>query len=142
MFERKGYVYRFMGINNEVLYVGKTVNLSRRFKQHFSDKSHLAHTDLYSKVQRIEYITCKDEFQALQNELYWINLYKPKYNTASKIRQAIKLDPSIKSNWKVYKVLITLSNEQQKANERYAKYMPIAMTVFFIATILLILGGV
>ena len=86
---RKGYVYKFLDEKNNVLYIGKTVNMEQRMKNHFSKKSHLANTDLYSKVQRIEYLTCKDEFEALQKELTYINLYKPKYNTASKIKQLI-----------------------------------------------------
>ena len=75
MLERKSYCYRFLDGKNKVLYVGKTVNMHNRMKNHFSKKSHLANTDLYSQVQRIEYITCKDEVQSLQNELYYINLY-------------------------------------------------------------------
>ena len=55
MFERKSYIYRFLDMNNTVLYVGKTVNLANRMKNHFSKKSHLANTDLYNQVQRIEY---------------------------------------------------------------------------------------
>ena len=72
---RKGYVYKFIDEKNNVLYVGKTVNMDARMKNHFSKKSHLAHTDLYNKVQRIEYMTCKNEFEALQKELMYINFY-------------------------------------------------------------------
>ena len=140
MFERKSYVYRFMDMNNNVLYVGKTVNLSNRMKNHFSKKSHLANTDLYKQVQRIEYITCKDEFQSLQNELYYINLYKPRYNSQSKIKQLIKRDPSIKDNWKVWKVIKAMDNKQAQINHRREKYIPIAMSVFFIITILVMLN--
>ena len=140
MFDRKGYVYRFLDMNNQVLYVGKTVNLSNRMKNHFSKRSHLAHTDLYSKVQRIEYITCKNEFQSLQNELYYINYYKPKYNSASKIKQLIKADPSIESNWKVWKVIKPMPLEVVKINEKREKYLPIAMTLFFVATVLIMLN--
>ena len=140
MFERKGYVYRLMSMNNDVLYVGKTVNMHNRMKNHFSSKSHLAHTDLYKQVQRIEYITCKDEFQSLQNELYYINLYKPRYNSQSKIKQLIKRDPSIKDNWKVWKVIKTMDSKQAQINHRREKYLPIAMSVFFIITILVMLN--
>ena len=139
MFERKSYVYRFLDMNNTVLYVGKTVNLANRMKNHFSKKSHLAHTDLYKQVQRIEYITCKDEFQSLQNELYYINLYKPRYNSQSKIKQLIKRDKNINDNWKVYKVIKPMDSKQAQINHRREKYLPIAMSVFFIASILIML---
>ena len=140
MFERKGFVYKFVDMENKVLYVGKTVNMHNRIKNHFSKKSHLANTDLYKQVQRIEYITCKDEFQSLQHELYYINLYKPRYNSQSKIKQLIKRDPSIKDNWKVWKVIKTMDSKQAQINHRREKYLPIAMSVFFIITILVMLN--
>lgn len=131
--ERKGYVYRFIGMNNQILYIGKTINLNLRMKNHFSSKSHLAHTDLYSKVQRIEYITCKSEYEALQKELMYINYYKPRYNSASKIKQLI--DPPSNDKWKVWKVIKEMPREQQKQNDRIAKLLPIAMCLFFFSII-------
>ena len=140
MFERKSYCYRFLDEKNNILYVGKTVNMHNRMKNHFSRKSHLANTDLYNQVQRIEYITCKDEFQSLQHELYYINLYKPKYNSQSKIKQMIKRDSSINDNWKLWKVIKPIDSKQEQINYRREKYLPLAMSVFFIITILVMLN--
>ena len=140
MFERKSYCYRFLDEKNNVLYVGKTVNMHNRMKNHFSKKSHLANTDLYNQVQRIEYITCKDEFQSLQNELYYINLYKPRYNSQSKIKGMIKIDKSINDNWKLWKVIKPLDSKQEQINYRREKYLPVAMSVFFIVTIIVMLN--
>ena len=140
MFERKSYCYRFLDEKNKVLYVGKTVNMHNRMKNHFSRKSHLANTDLYNQVQRIEYITCKDEFQSLQHELYYINLYKPRYNSQSKIKGMIKIDKSINDNWKVWKVIKTMDSKQEQINYRREKYLPVAMSVFFIVTIIVMLN--
>ena len=134
MIQRKGYVYRFMSDKNQVLYIGKTVNMDQRMKHHFSKKSHLAHTDLYTKVQRIEYMTCKSEYEALQKELAYINFYKPRYNSASKIKQLI--DPPGNDRWKVYKVIRPLSKEQEKTNENIEKWLPIVMCLFFISIII------
>ena len=134
MIQRKGYVYRFMSDKNQVLYVGKTVNMDQRMKHHFSKKSHLAHTDLYTRVQRIEYMTCKSEYEALQKELMYINFYKPKFNTASKIKQLI--DPPGNDKWKVYKVIRPLTKEQEKTNRNIQKWLPIAMCLFFISIII------
>lgn len=139
MFERKGYVYKMIDMSNQVLYVGKTVNITRRMKQHFSNKSHLYGRGLYENIQRIEYITCKNEYESLQTELYYINFYKPKFNKESKIADFVAIDNNINKNWKVWKVLKSIPLEQQLLNERYAKYMPLAMGVFFIATILTLL---
>ena len=134
MIQRKGYVYRFMSDKNQVLYVGKTVNMDQRMKHHFSKKSHLAHTDLYTRVQRIEYMTCKSEYEALQKELAYINFYKPKYNSASKIRQLI--DPPQGDKWKVYKIIRPLTREQEKTNENMRRFLPIAICLFFISIII------
>ena len=134
MIQRKGFVYKFISDKNQVLYVGKTVNMDARMKNHFSKKSHLAHTDLYTKVQRIEYITCKSEYEALQKELAYINFYKPRYNSASKIKQLI--DPPGNDKWKVYKVIKPLTTEQEKTNRNIQKWLPIAMCLFFISIII------
>ena len=107
MIQRKGFVYKFISDKNQVLYVGKTVNMDARMKQHFSKKSHLHGSGLYEQIQRIEYMTCKNEFEALQKELMYINFYKPKFNTASKIKQLI--DPPGNDKWKVYKVIKPLT---------------------------------
>ena len=135
MIQRKGFVYKFISDKNQVLYVGKTVNMDARMKQHFSKKSHLFGSGLYEQIQRIEYMTCKNEFEALQKELMYINFYKPKFNTASKIKQLI--DPPPKSDkWKVYKVIRPLTKEQEKTNRNIQKWLPIAMCLFFISIII------
>ena len=133
MIQRKGYCYRFLDEKNNVLYVGKTVNMDYRMKQHFSKRSHLAHTDLYTKVQRIEYITCKSEYEALQKELAYINFYKPRYNSASKIKQLI--DPPGNDKWKVYKVIRPLTAQQEKTNENIERWLPLVVGLFFASMI-------
>ncbi|MBP3928534.1 MAG: nucleotide excision repair endonuclease [Peptostreptococcaceae bacterium] len=134
MIQRKGYCYRFMSDKNQVLYVGKTVNMDARMKNHFSKKSHLHGSGLYEQVQRIEYITCKSEYDALQKELAYINFYKPRYNSASKIKQLI--DPPGNDKWKVYKVIRPLTREQEKTNENMRRFLPIAICLFFISIII------
>lgn len=135
MLERKGYVYRFIGANAEVLYVGKTVDMPRRMKQHFSEESHLAHTDLYKNTYRIEYMKCATEYDALRVELYFINLYKPRYNTDSKIKNFISKDRTMNHSWKVYKVLKEEPIENVAQRERIAKYMPVAMAILYFGII-------
>lgn len=134
MLERKGYVYKFIDENNRILYIGKTTNMERRMKQHFSSNSHLKKQgkgDIYNKIQRIEYLKCNTEYDALVKELYYINYYKPKYNTASKIKQL--LPPLEKEDrWKVYKVIKPLKKENTIENKIAFKLLPIAMVLFFI----------
>ena len=135
MIQRKGFVYKFISDKNQVLYVGKTVNMDARMKQHFSKKSHLFGSGLYEQIQRIEYMTCKNEFEALQKELMYINFYKPKFNTASKIKQLIDPPPTT-DKWKVYKVIRPLTREQEKTNRNIQKWLPVAMCLFFISIII------
>lgn len=140
MIQRKGYVYKFIDEKNNVLYVGKTVNMDYRMKQHFSKSSHLSHTDLYTKVQRIEYMTCKSEYEALQKELMYINFYKPRYNSASKIKQLI--DPPPKTDrWKVYKVIRPLEAHQERENYIRGKYLPIVIASMFVFIIIYAMKG-
>ena len=134
MLNRKGYVYKFIDEKDNVLYVGKTVNMEQRMKHHFSKKSHLAHTDLYTRVQRIEYMTCKDEFEALQKELIYINFYKPRYNSASKIKQLISPPPT-SDKWKVYKVIKPLEAHQERENYIRDKYLPYVAVASYIAIV-------
>lgn len=142
MLEKKGYVYKFIDENNRVLYIGKTTDMNRRMKQHFnSQNNHLKKQgkgDLYQKVQRIEYFSCKTEYDALVKELFYINYYKPKYNTASKIKQILP-PPTKEENWKLYKEIKPIKKEQFKANERAQKWLPLALTFLFISILIFFL---
>lgn len=70
------YVYRYKNINNEIIYVGQTVRLKERVKQHKSDSWN-------SETYLIEYIELPNQTQMNQYENYYINLYRPKYNISS-----------------------------------------------------------
>ena len=48
------YCYRFKDINNNIIYVGKTVDMNKRMEQHFGGRGHLD-KDCYKSVARIEY---------------------------------------------------------------------------------------
>ena len=48
------YCYRFKDINNNIIYVGKTVDINKRMAQHFGGKGHLD-KDCYKSVAVIEY---------------------------------------------------------------------------------------
>lgn len=74
------FVYRLIDENNEIVYVGKTESLPTRTNQHFSKNSHL-----YPKVKgsklRLQYIAMASTSLMQIREIYYINLYKPRYNT-------------------------------------------------------------
>lgn len=133
--KRKAYVYRFVDDNNNTLYVGKTVNLYNRMKKHWSNTSHLTQNgkgDLYDKVQRIEYISCKSEVEALHKELDYINYYKPRYNTEGKTKEFVNPPEDI-NKWKVYKVLRDASKRTAKLQHVREKWISVVMFLFYIS---------
>lgn len=71
------YLYRFIDENNQIIYVGKTVqNLRDRFRGHY----HLPE-ECYEQTVKIEYATLCTEADLGIYEIYYINQLKPVYNT-------------------------------------------------------------
>ena len=73
-------VYRFLDKERNVLYVGKTQSLPRRVIRHISNSSHLS-KECIDAIDKIEFMTTSSTVLMDIKELYYINLYKPKYNT-------------------------------------------------------------
>ncbi|MDC9719842.1 MAG: excinuclease ABC subunit UvrC [Gammaproteobacteria bacterium] len=74
-------VYRMLDTQNEVLYVGKAVNLKSRVSSYFRGKSHNTKTQLMvSKVASIEITLTHSESEALLLENTLIKRLKPPYN--------------------------------------------------------------
>lgn len=71
----KNYIYRFKNENQEVIYIGKTIDLENRIKKHkhLDDKC-------YEEVETVEYITLNTIDDMDIAERYLIAKYKPKYN--------------------------------------------------------------
>lgn len=67
------YVYRFKDKKDNIIYVGRTKDLYKRFLSH----NYLNRDDVY----KIEYIKCSSEAEMAWKEIYYINLY---YNKLSK----------------------------------------------------------
>lgn len=107
MFNSKSYVYRFLDSSLKPIYVGKTNNLDRRFKQHFT-KGHLS-KECYDSVYSMEYIKVNSELNALLLETFYINKYRPQYNKLNKTYKATSIEDvnlkEIKDNWKTYRVV-------------------------------------
>lgn len=93
MNEKNYYVYRFKDKNDNIIYVGRTINLENRFKQH----EHL--TDI---VKKIEYIECPTETDMVIKEIYYINLYFNENSTNIKDVYDKPTDYGFKDEWKEY----------------------------------------
>ena len=76
-------VYLMHGQRDEIIYVGKAVNLRNRVKQYFqkSRKKRLKIYTMLPQVTRFEYIVTDTEVEALVLECNLIKEYRPKYNT-------------------------------------------------------------
>ena len=80
--DRSG-VYLMHGEKDEVIYVGKAVNLKNRVRQYFQDSRNKSAKIqvMVSKITRFEYIVTDSEMEALVLECNLIKTYRPKYNT-------------------------------------------------------------
>ena len=74
-------VYRMLGVDDQVLYVGKARNLRNRVESYFARGAHDARiTSMVMQVQRIEVIVTRTEAEALLLESQLIKALKPRYN--------------------------------------------------------------
>lgn len=73
-------VYVFVGLKNEMLYIGKAVNIKERVKNHFSQPGFKDNIFLPETV-KIGYIATSSEIEALILEAELIKKYQPRYNT-------------------------------------------------------------
>ena len=77
-------IYRFVNKDNKTIYVGKTTKtLKMRLNAHcITDGT--CPTECYEEVDRIFYFNVKSEIDLCLYEIYFINIFKPKYNTQDK----------------------------------------------------------
>ncbi|MEJ1355875.1 MAG: excinuclease ABC subunit UvrC [Candidatus Sedimenticola sp. (ex Thyasira tokunagai)] len=73
-------VYRMLGVDNEVLYVGKARNLKRRVSSYFSRSLNRRIHNMVSQIREIEVTVTHTEAEALILENTLIKSHKPKYN--------------------------------------------------------------
>ncbi|MGM9988307.1 MAG: GIY-YIG nuclease family protein [Bacillaceae bacterium] len=106
-------VYRFFNKEDEVIYVGRTSQgVEKRIKEHFSSQGHLDPV-CYKDVQKVDYCSFQTIAETKIYELYLINLYKPKYNTADKEHKTLKLKINVsKLKWEDYD--FTTKEEKEK----------------------------
>ena len=79
-------VYRFLGKDGEVIYVGKAKSLRRRLSQYRNArrvKAHWKMREILKQAQSLEWELCPNEAQALLRELELIQTLQPRYNLAS-----------------------------------------------------------
>lgn len=75
-----GYCYRFLDDSGNVLYVGKTKNISLRLLQH-KNCGHLADNQ-YDQVEKVQYMEFPTYNDAGLCERYFISKYNPSFNSS------------------------------------------------------------
>lgn len=87
------YVYRFKDKDNNILYVGRTINLKQRFVQH----DHLT-----SDVVKIEYTVCNTYADMVWKEIYYINYFHNNLMTNDKDVYDKVTDLKLYDIWREY----------------------------------------
>ncbi|MFZ9630135.1 MAG: exonuclease domain-containing protein, partial [Ilumatobacteraceae bacterium] len=73
-------VYRFIGADDEVLYVGKATNLRQRVRSYFGSDDRRKVGALLRQTRRIEHTVTPDPLVAEVLELRYLHLLRPRYN--------------------------------------------------------------
>ncbi len=77
-------VYKMVGRDGEVLYVGKAGNLRKRLQSYFRPGASEKQRQIVSQLGRIEVTVTPSEAEALLLESRWIKQLQPRYNVALK----------------------------------------------------------
>lgn len=78
-------VYYFHNENNDIVYVGKAINIKKRIAQHFSDHTEKA-AKLQAHVDDVSWEVTGSELVSLLKESHEIKLMRPTINRAQKVR--------------------------------------------------------
>ena len=100
------YVYKFININSEIMYVGETNNIDRRIREHLScnpSKTCFKRSDLKT-ISKIEYLTLKSSKEGKLVEKYYIRKYlSPNLKNRSIPRKQVKIK-NPPDEWRTYKI--------------------------------------
>jgi hypothetical protein len=103
---KENIVYRYVDISGNIIYVGKTGDLKRRFQEHKKE-------EMYKDCYKVEYIELDNPADIEIYETYYINKWMPKYNGAKKYCEPSFFIPE--QNWKTY--YINRKNDTRHSTE-------------------------
>jgi excinuclease ABC subunit C len=110
--------YLMKGKRNQVLYVGKAINLKNRVRSYFHASTNHSRkvAELVSKVADVEWIVVGTELEALILEMNLIKRHRPKYNVRLKDD---KRYPYIKIHWADPFPKVTMTRRLADDGSRY-----------------------
>ena len=73
-------VYRFRDVDGRVIYVGKAKNLRNRVSSYFGADLHHRTATMVATAASVDWVTVRNETEALQLEYAWIKEYDPAFN--------------------------------------------------------------
>lgn len=85
--ENRPGVYRMIGPDGEILYVGKSIRVRTRLLSYFRAKPGEKAADLMGCTMRLEWEDMADEFSAILNEMKLIQRFRPRFNVEHKRRR-------------------------------------------------------
>ena len=108
------YVYKFISIKNQVMYVGETNDINRRVREHLScnpSRTSFKKSDL-KYIARVEYLKLRSVEQGKLVEKYYILKYlSPALKNKSIPRRRVKLK-NPPDNWRIFLQMRTLSSKK------------------------------
>lgn len=100
------YIYRFTDEDDNIIYVGKTNNIKNRMSQHFGGAGHLPKA-CYDNVEKVEFAIMRSKIDMDIMEIYFINKWKPIFNSQNKRPEDIELIVTMNVKW----MLLELGNK-------------------------------
>ncbi|AWX69590.1 GIY-YIG nuclease family protein [[Mycoplasma] anseris] len=75
-------VYFWLNKNDEIIYIGKAINLKNRISQYVFEKANNSFKtkEMLQQIADVKYEICASDAEAFIRERFLINQYKPKYN--------------------------------------------------------------
>jgi excinuclease ABC subunit C len=118
-------IYIFRDDRDEVIYVGKALNLRNRVKSYFKQVSNLPEkiAQLVARVEKIDFVITESELAALVLECQQIKKYRPHYNVLLKDDKSfpyIKVD--VKNDWPT----ISITRKRYNDGAKYIGRVPSA----------------
>ncbi len=107
--------YRFLNSKDEVIYVGKALNLKNRVSQYFQNQSSLSDRirQMVSEATRVEWIIVPTELDSLLLEHSFIQEFQPKYNVMLRDDKTYPyIAVTVKENWP--RVFMTRSTKSKQ----------------------------
>lgn len=119
------FVYKFINYDNEIIYIGKTSDIKKRMKQHFSSHAHLP-KECYEQVYKIYFSNVNSKYNAEILETLLINKYSPIFNKDKKYQKDvsdINIDAA-EPEWKELHFLKSITQNNLPNIEFLTSYPP------------------